>query len=547
MLGGPFKPSFGLSGVGQSVLSSNYGRRFAAATHCELLSRAMDAHKPRPTTPQIDKAGTRMGFDLDSSRRRQLGYRLIDRIDEYFASLKDRPVQPPAGQRSFLPQHRDLPEIGEDAATVLDDLCSQMMEQGFHVPSANYFGLTNPTPTYMAVLAEALVAALNPQLASLARSQLASRIEHQTVGWIAERIGWKDSQYGGTFTSGGTEANLSALAVALTHRYPHVSDNGLLGLAKHPVVYASSEAHHSLEKSLAILGLGRKALRRIPVTESAEIHLPALEASIAADRQAGLEPLAIVGTAGTTSSGAVDFLPALAKICRNQNLWFHVDGAYGAAAIFSDRHRALVEGIELADSIAIDPHKWLAMPFAAGVLLTRHPALLEPTFGLDTSYLPRATDNSLPDNFRISAQWSRRMNSLKFWLTLRVHGRQAYEELIDSQLRLAASMESRVLETGAFDLATPRRLTVLNFRARAARDLALPEEEIARLHHAIAAEITQDGQQWISTTRVRGRSVLRMMVISYLTEERHIDALAIKLQQASKSVLERSFGAARSV
>jgi len=486
-----------------------------------------------------------MGFDLDSSQRQLLGYRLIDRIDEYFSSLKDRPVQPPAGQRNVLPVPKDLPEIGEDAMAVLDDLCSQMTEEGFHIPSANYLGLTNPTPTYMAVLAEALVAALNPQLASMARSQLASTIEHQTVGWIAQRVGWQAGEYGGTFTTGGTEANLSAMAVALTQRYPQVANDGLIGLGKRPVVYASSEAHHSLEKSLAILGLGRKALRRIPVTERAEMDLAALEAAIAADRQAGLEPLAVVGTAGATSSGAIDPLPALAEICRRQNLWFHVDGAYGAALVFSNRHRELVQGIELADSITIDPHKWLAMPFAAGVFLTRHPEQLEPTFGLDTSYLPRAANSSLPDNFRISAQWSRRMNSLKFWLTLRVHGRQAYEELIDSQLQLAAYMESRILDTRVFDLATPRRLTVLNFRASAARELALPEEEIARLHHAIVQEVTRDGKQWISTTRVAGRSVLRMMIISYLTEKRHIDALAVNLQKAAKVVMERSFGATR--
>jgi aromatic-L-amino-acid decarboxylase len=489
------------------------------------------------------KAGTRMGFDLDSSQRQKLGYQLIDRINEYFSSLKDRPVQPHAGLRSFLLEQEGLPEIGHEAAAVLDDICSQMIDQGFHVPSANYFGLTNPTPTYMAVLAEALVAALNPQLASLARSQLASRIEQQTLGWIAERVGWREKQYGGTFTSGGTEANLSALAIALTQRYPQAADNGLVGLAKQPVVYASSEAHHSLEKSLGLLGLGRKALRRIPVNEAAEMDVHALEQAIAADRKAGLEPLALIGTAGTTSSGAIDSLPALAAVARQQNLWFHVDGAFGAAVVFSNQHRGLVEGIERADSITIDPHKWLAMPFAAGVLLTRHPELLEPTFGLDTSYLPRAANSSLPDNFRISTQWSRRMNSLKLWLTMRVHGRQAYEDLVASQLRLAAYMESSVLETGAFDLATPRRLTILNFRARAAREMALPEEEIARLHHAIAAEITQDGQQWISTTRVRGRSVLRMMVISYLTEERHIDALATRLQHAAKTVLDRSFGA----
>ncbi|MGC1919828.1 MAG: aminotransferase class V-fold PLP-dependent enzyme, partial [Acidobacteriaceae bacterium] len=298
-----------------------------------------------------------MGFDLDSDQRRQLGYQLIDRINEYFSSLKDRPVQPPVAERSFLLEQANLPEVGDEAATVLNDICSQMIDQGFHVPSANYFGLINPTPTYMAVLAEALVATLNPQLASLARSQYASRIEQQALGWIAERVGWHENQFGGTFTSGGTEANLSALAIALTRRYPQAADNGLIGLGKQPIVYASSEAHHSLEKSLGLLGLGRKALRRIPVNEAAEMDVHALEQTIAADRTAGFEPLAIVGTAGTTSSGTVDSLPALAAIARAQNLWFHVDGAFGAAVVFSNRHRGLVEGIELADSITIDPHK----------------------------------------------------------------------------------------------------------------------------------------------------------------------------------------------
>ncbi len=480
-----------------------------------------------------------MGFDLNSNQRQQLGYQLIDRINEYFSSLNDRPVQQPVEQRNFPNIQKNLPESGADAATTLDDICTQLIDSGFHIPSANYMGLSNPTPAYMAVLAEALVAALNPQLASLARSQMASRIEHETLGWIAERVGWHSDTFGGTFTTGGTEANLSALALALAHRYPQAADDGLLGIAKRPVVYASAEAHHSLEKSLGLLGLGRKAVRRIAVNGRAEIDLHALENAIAADRAAGREPLAIVGTAGTTSSGAIDPLPELAQLCRHHNLWFHVDGAYGAAAIFSDTQHSLVDGIELADSMTLDPHKWLAMPFAAGVMLTRHPKLLEPTFGLDTGYLPRA-DNPLPDNFRTSVQWSRRMNSLKLWLTLRVHGRQAYEEMIDRQLQLAAYLETSVLETGMFELAFPRRMTILNFRAKAVRELNLSEEETARLHHDIVQEFTRDGQQWISTTRIQGRSVVRMMIISYLTEQRHVDALAVRLKAAAGTVLERT-------
>src|SRR6185312_5011175 len=209
------------------------------------------------------KAGTRMGFDLDSDQRRQLGYQLIDRINEYFSSLKDRPVQPPATQRSFLLEQDGLPEIGQQAAAVLDDICAQMIDEGFHVPSANYFGLTNPTPTYMAVLAETLVAALNPQLASLARSQLAARIERETVHWIGGRVGW-EKPFDGTFTSGGNDANFSAMAMALAMRFPESVEEGLASYAAKPVLYTSAEAHHSLDKSAGLLGLGRKSLRRIP-------------------------------------------------------------------------------------------------------------------------------------------------------------------------------------------------------------------------------------------------------------------------------------------
>ncbi len=485
----------------------------------------------------------RSNFEMDRNQRQQLGYQLIDRINDYFSSLTHRPVQQPAEQRSFALLQNDLPELGEDAARVLDNICAELIDQGFHVPSANYFGLMNPTPTYMAVLAEALVAALNPQLATLARSQLASKIEHETVGWIAQRVGWphgenQSENVGGTFTSGGNEANFSALALALTHHFPQIVDDGLIGLDARPVFYASRESHHSLDKSLGLLGLGRKALCRVPVTPGAEMDVPALEAQILADKAAGLFPLAVIGTAGTTSSGAIDPLPALADLCARHALWFHVDGAYGGAAIFSDKHRHLVAGMERADSITIDPHKWLAMPFSAGVLLTRHSALLESVFGIDTAYLPKSSHGPLPDYFRISTQWSRRMNSLKFWLTLRVHGRVAYEEMIDRQLQLAVYLEEQVLATGSFDVATPRALTILNFRARLANELHLDEPTTARLHREIVSTLTEDGEHWISTSRVNGESVLRMMIISYLTRTEHVDALVEKLRTSAQQAAE---------
>jgi aromatic-L-amino-acid decarboxylase len=473
-----------------------------------------------------------MGFEFDSGMRRKLGYQLVDLVDEYYASLPDRRVQLPIEQRTYGVLGDSLPELGEDPARVLEEVFREMVDKGFHVPAANYFGLMNPTPTYAGFLAEAMVAALNPQLATLARSQLASKIELETVRWIAERVGWGES-FGGTFTSGGNEANFSGMALALAAKFPASVEDGVASIGARSIVYASSESHHSLDKSAGLLGIGRKALRRIPVNSRLQMDPARLELAVKEDRAAGLAPFCVVATAGTTNSGIVDDLVATAEVCRQQDLWLHVDGAFGAAAVFSDKHRDLVKGIELADSITVDPHKWLAMPFAAGVILTRHPKVLEQAFSVASPYMPKAAGATLPDNARISTQWTRRMNSLKLWLTLRIHGRQAYEEHIDRQVRLAREFARWIEESEEFELAAPVMLTIVNFRVKGARGA----EEMARVHAAMVEEVTRDGQRWISDTIVNGASVLRMMVISYLTEERHLAALQGALCAAATNVL----------
>src|SRR5438132_1321642 len=375
----------------------------------------------------------RMGFDFDSGTRRRLGYRLIDQIDAYFSSLPERPVQLPADQRTYGTLDNALPEMGEDPGKVLDEICREMVDEGFNVPSANYFGLMNPTTTYMGVLAGALVAALNPQLATLARSQLASKIELETVRWIGERVGWPGA-FNGTFTSGGNEANFSGLALALAAKFPESIDDGIAMIGAKPVAYASAESHHSLDKSAGLLGIGRKALRRVAVNDDAQLDPGKLEKAISEDLAAERIPFCVVATAGTTNS-------------------------------------------------------------------------------------------------RISVQWTRRMNSLKLWLTLRVHGRRAYEELIDRQLKLAANFAGWVRNSD-FGIALPHPLPIVTFRLKAPD---LSAQELTAVHNRIVDEVTRDGQRWISETIVNGHSVLRMMVISYLTEERHLEALQAALAKAAQN------------
>lgn len=470
-----------------------------------------------------------MGFDFDPETRRRLGHKLIDSINDYFSSLPACSVQLPLERRTFGPLDDKMPERGLDPALVLDELCSELVEKGFHVPSANYFGLMNPTPTYMAVLAEALVAALNPQLATLARSQLASKIEGETVRWIGERVGWS-KPFDGTFTSGGNEANFSGLALALAAHFPRAIEEGVAAIGAQPVLYASSESHHSLDKSAGLLGLGRKALRRIPVNDRIQLDVTKLEAAIAEDKAGGCKPFCVVATAGTTNSGAIDDMVELVEVCARHRLWLHVDGAYGAAAIFSDQHRGLVRGIEHADSVTIDPHKWLAMPFAAGVILTSRPETLQQTFATATPYMPKSPGAALVDNFKVSTQWSRRMNSLKLWLTLRVHGRAAYEELIDRQLKLAASFADWVRGSKDYELAAPQVLPIVTFRVKVAGG---DEATVAAANARVVDSVTRDGRRWISETRVNGRSVIRMMVISYLTGEQNLQDLQQALAQAA--------------
>ena len=474
-----------------------------------------------------------MNFDLDSDSRRKLGNRLIDVVESFFASLPDRPVQPPAEDR-FHPAHQgSLPETGEDPAKVFDELCSELTDKGFHIPSAHYLGMMNPTPTYMAFLAESLVAALNPQLATVARSQMASRIEAETVRWIGQLIGWQGA-FNGTFTTGGNEANLSALAMALAAKFPGVVEDGICSIGAQPVFYTSVEGHHSLDKSAGLLGLGRNALRRIAVNERLQLQTQQLEAAIQTDLAAGQKPFCIVATAGTTSSGAIDDLPALADLCRRYHLWLHVDGAYGAAVLFSNRHRNLVRGIEWADSVSIDPHKWLAMPFSAGLVLTRHVEALERTFSVPCPYLQKSSSESLPDNLSLGAQCSRLMNSLKLWLTLRAHGRRAYEELIDRQMDLARTFADWVARSDNFELAAPQVLPILNLRLKAPGS---SPSDLRALHAAVIEEVNRDGQRWISGAMVNGQSVIRTMVISYLTEERHLRDLYTALEAASRLVM----------
>ncbi len=477
-----------------------------------------------------------MGFDLDFETRRALGYKLIDRLNEYYASLPDRPVQPPAGQRVTSHAPVELPETGEDPTAVLDELFDELIDKSFHTPSANYFGLQNPTPTYMSVLAEAFVAAINPQLASLVHAPLASQIEQETVRWIGARVGWT-RPFDGTFTSGGSEANFTALALALASRFPAVVEEGVASLDAHPVFYCTDEAHHSVDKAAGLVGLGRKALRRIPVNPNIQLDVNILERQIQQDEADGFTPFCVVATAGTTSSGAVDDIVAIADICERYGLWLHVDGAYGAGLLLSDKYRHVIRGIERADSITMDPHKWLATSMSAGMVLTSRPETLRQVFSISNPFMPKVHGVPMVDNFNVGLQWSRRMNSLKLWLTLRVHGRRGYEEMIDRQMTLAGDFADWIRASEHFELAAPPMTPSVIFRVKLPPSAS--DDEIRAANEAVVRAVTDGGKMWCSAAMVGGRPVIRMLVISYLSGQRNLDDLKAALTAAVRRLPDR--------
>src|SRR5436853_2422047 len=277
----------------------------------------------------------------------------------------------------------DPDEVGADVEAML-------RTWQVHVTHPRYFGLFNPSVTTASVVADTLVAMYNPQLATWRTSPAANEIERHTLAWLASRFGLP-ADTAAHFTTGGAEANLSAVVVALTRAFPQYGDGGLRSLSAPPAIYVTREAHDSFNKIAHMTGIGRRALRTISTDHDLKMDPADLAKRVAEDRRTGLAAFIVVGTAGTTAAGAIDPLPELARFCRTEDLWFHVDAAWGGAAILSPRLRGHLAGIDAADSITCDAHKWLSVPMGAGMFFCRHPGVVREAFRAQTAYMPAKT------------------------------------------------------------------------------------------------------------------------------------------------------------
>lgn len=376
------------------------------------------------------------------------------------------------------------------------------------VTHPRYFGLFNPSVSFASVLADTLVAMYNPQLATWRTSPAATEIERHTLSWLTGKFGLP-ADTAASFTSGGAEANLSAVTVALTHTFPHYGEHGVQGIGATPAFYLTGEAHHSFNKIAHMTGLGRNALRTVATRQNLKMDVTHLAKRVAEDRKNGFSPFFVVGIAGTTAAGVIDPLPEIADFCRSEGLWFHVDAAWGGAAVLSPDLKRHLAGIESADSITCDAHKWFSVSMGAGMFFCRHRDSVGATFRADNPYMPRATGSTV-DPYTSSPQWSRRFIGLKLFLALAEKGESGYAAQIEGQAGMGEFLRKRLISTG-WRVINETPFPVVCFTRDGLNTSRLVP---ALLQRQIA---------WMSEVRLDGVPAIRACVTSFHTTEADIE------------------------
>jgi glutamate/tyrosine decarboxylase-like PLP-dependent enzyme len=434
-----------------------------------------------------------------------------DAFAEVESDIANGPIVPhvtPDEIRSYLGSRYDFKKAAA-LDEVIADVQQMLREWQVHVTHPRYFGLFNPSVTLASVVADALAAMYNPQLASWRTSPAANEIERHTLGWLASKFGFPANALA-TFTSGGAEANLSAVIVALTRAFPEYGERGLRGIAASPTIYLSGEAHHSFNKIAHMTGLGRQALRVLATDRDFKMDIADLAGCIAEDRRNGLAPFLVVGTAGTTGAGAIDPLPDLADFCRREKLWLHVDAAWGGAAVISPALRHHLKGIDAADSITCDAHKWFSVPMGAGMFFCRHADTVAEAFRAETPYMPGKTPGPTVDPYTTSVQWSRRFIGLKLFLALAEHGESGYAGMIEHQTRMGDVLRQSLKDAG-WRIVNTTPLPLVCFT----REGLDPTRFLAALHERQIA--------WMSQVQLCGADpVLRACITSFRTTEQDI-------------------------
>jgi aromatic-L-amino-acid decarboxylase len=493
--------------------------------------------------------------DLEPDEFRRLGYQAVDMMADYFASIHNLPVFPGKTSKEVADGFEEpLPLKGLPAEQILQEWPTRVLPNATHLGSPRYFGYVNGSGTMLGVLAEALAASVNMNSGGWKAGPAATEIERRTIAWIAEMIEYPIG-CGGLFTSGGTMANFTALLTAFrnTAQYDSTAD-GLQSetrCGKYLVYMADHEGHISIERAADLLNLGRRAVRRVSSRKDFTIDPEALETMIRADRARGDHPFCVVAQVGSINTGAIDPLEEIADICERNGLWFHADGACGAIGAMLPEKKEMYKGLDRADSVTLDPHKWLFIPYECGCLLVREPEKLRRAFSLSAPYLRGTlpTEYTGLDYFEYGPEMSRGFRALKVWMTLRHYGVEGYRKLLRQGISCAEHLAERVHASDEFERFHEPNLYIYSFRYAplADRELAQRSEQdrervdarLDRLNQRIADEIQARGIGFIMTTRIRKRTVLRMSICSHRTTLADIDAVFDALMQIGREISEK--------
>ena len=472
-----------------------------------------------------------MTIDLSPEEFRRLGYAMIDAIATQLAAINDAPVRRPvpADLRETL-MHSPIPQTGNDPAAILQYIAETVFAYPMGNASPRFFAWVNSPPAPLAILADLMASAQDPSVAGGDHS--ATYIEHGVLNWLKQIVHYPESA-GGLLTSGGSMANLIGLTVMR-----HVKTSGTIrtrGFADQSapmVIYTSVQGHSCIEKAIQLLGFGSDYLRKIPVDADYRMDLVALRAQIAADRSAGLNPVCIVVSVGTVNTGAIDPIDAIADVCEAENLWLHLDGAYGAVGILADQARELYTGIERADSLALDPHKWLYVPIECGCALVKDSQAMRDTFSLVPPYLH--DDKALPWFSEFGIQQTRGFKALKLWAMIEQLGVEGYRALITRDVTLAKYLQAKIADRSDFALVAAGPLSITCFRYAPEN---LQEAEVDRLNRRIAETVQAEGQAFLTTTELNGRTVLRACIVNFRTTETDLDCLLNVIADAGQRLL----------
>lgn len=471
-------------------------------------------------------------LDMSSPEFRELGHELVDQIADFLDSLPQRPVNHDEGVREIRNRlgGEGLPEDGTPASEILNGAFQLLVDHSLFNGHPRFWGYITASGAPIGALADMLAASINPNLGAWQLSPMSSEIELQTVRWIADLIGYPQD-CGGVLVSGGNMANFVGFLVGRKHKIPgDVRRQGVHPETGRPRVYCSAETHTWIEKAADLYGMGTDAIRWIPTDSQQRMDPGALIEQIAADKEAGDLPLIVVGTAGSVSTGAIDPLPKIAQISKEYDLWFHVDGAYGGFAACLPEAPEDLKGLSLADSVAIDPHKWLYQPLEAGCALVRDPKLQEETFSYHPVYyrFEDVDEEEIPINLHsYSPQNSRGFRALKVWMSLRQAGRSGYQGMIRDDIALANHLY-KILEAEPELEPVSQSLSITTFRY-VPEDLD-PEDEVHRetlneLNGELLTELQRRGEMFVSNALIEDQFLLRACVVNFRTDWHDIEAV----------------------